>query len=276
MTDTPISPQQKTLVVDTCALLDIVRAPIRASISSEQVRNALVIEEALRGGAPPIRVIVCGWVADEYERNIDGVVLDVRQRLKSMWNNHRQATDVMAVFQGNSPAAPNADAWISEVIDHGQRVAKRIIKACSQLNATADDERLATLRIRDARPPSHKGKASLADAVVTKLALRITREDGLGSDGRPQTVLLSSNTNDFCDGKWLKRDLQREFDAVGLNFVTTWSAARYFCLPPPTERLRMDSKQLGSLRNNLSIYFRNRCRDITKPNLTTQSKVACI
>lgn len=231
MTDTATLPKQKILVVDTCALLDIIRAPIRDLISSEHVNSAMQFGAALKTATPPIRIVVCNWVVGEYQRSLDGVVRDVRQDLTSMWKKHCQAINVMAVHRNEKSPEIDTEEWIDELAGHGQRIADIIINSSSQLQATKEDEQLASTRTRLARSPSHKGKGSLADAVVTELALRIARMEGCGPDGKPLTALLSSNTKDFCDGRKLKSDLQAEFDTANLHFEPNWAAARFYCLP---------------------------------------------
>lgn len=69
----------KTLVVDTCSLLDIVRAPIRSSITPSQVQHALQIERALGMAPQSVRVLVCDWVIGEYQRGVEGVMQAARQ-----------------------------------------------------------------------------------------------------------------------------------------------------------------------------------------------------
>lgn len=231
MADSKKSGEFRTLIVDTCALLDIVRAPVRSSITPGQIQHALEIESVLSISPQPIRVIVCNWVSGEYQRGVEGVIQDVRQQLKSMWVSHRQAVDVMAVHRSETLDQSDIDGWIEMIILHGKTVADSFIQLSPQMMATDEDERLAAQRTRLARAPAHKGKGSLADAVVTEFALRIASEEGLDSDGKPLAVLLSSNTKDFCDGKRLKPDLQAEFDIAGLGFASTWTIARYACIP---------------------------------------------
>lgn len=136
----------------------------------------------------------------------------------------------MATHRGEPADHWDIDDWIEKLIGHDKSVADRFIQSSPPVNATEDDERLAAQRTRQARAPANKSKGSLADAIVTELALRIARAAGLDDDGKLLAVLLSSNTKDFCDGKRLKSELQTEFDAAGLGFASTWTVARYACL----------------------------------------------
>ncbi len=221
----------KTLVVDTCALLDIVRAPSRSNFNPAHLENARVMAAALIEPNPPVNIVVCNWVVGEYERGVEGVVAEVRQTLAAMWGAHRHAHEMMAVHQGGSHTQIDSEKWITQLLDHGKDVVAHFLRTTPKVAATAIDEQLATARTREARAPSHKGKGSLADAVVTELALRIARQVGHDGNGSALTILLSSNTKDFCDGTRLKPVLQQEFDSACLGFAATWSQARYLCLP---------------------------------------------
>lgn len=221
-------PTPAMVVVDTCSLLDIVRAPIHERVSVSDIENALWMLNASQGKQPCLQLVVDGWVLEEYRRTIDGVSQNVKQQLEALWARYNRATGIVAALDSLQVEPMDARPWIEEAISRGKQIVEEFLAAAANISASDEDERRANLRTKKARPPSCKGKGSQADAVMTELALRLAGERGDQQANAP-VILLSSNTNDFCEGKVLKTELQVEFDAVGLKYAPTWSAARYAC-----------------------------------------------
>lgn len=221
-------PTPTMVVVDTCSLFDIVRAPILEKFSVRHIESALWMLDAMQERQPCLQLAVDEWVLGEYRRSIDGVSQHVKQQLEAMWAKHDQATGIIAAFNGRAVESMDARAWVEGAISRGKQIVEEFLAAAANISASDEDERRANLRTKKARPPSCKGKGTLADAVLTEWALRLAGERASKHSNAP-VILLSSNTNDFCEGKMLKPELQMEFDAVGLRYAPTWSAARYAC-----------------------------------------------
>lgn len=222
-------PSSAVLVVDTCSLLDIVRAPVFDRISPTDILNALWILDALQTRKGCFHLVVCDWVQCEYRRAIEGVEQDVRQQLEKVWASHNHAAKIVAAFDAQDVELVDARKWADRAISRGKQIVGDFLALAANIHASEEDERRAGLRTKEARPPSHRGKGSMPDAVITELALRLSNEMRSGLRGSGAVVVLSSNTKDFCEGKVLKANLQREFEASGIEYAPTWSAARYAC-----------------------------------------------
>jgi len=227
--DTQSPPSSAVLVVDTCSLLDIVRAPVFDRVSPTDMVNALWIVDALQTRKTCFHLVVCDWVQSEYRRAIGGVEQDVRQQLEKVWASHNHAAKIAAAFEAQDVELVDARKCADTVISRGKQIVGQFLALAGSIHASEEDERRAGLRTKEARPPAHRGKGSMADAVITELALRLSNEMRSGLREPGAVVLLSSNTKDFCEGKVLKTDLQHEFEASGIEYAPTWSAARYAC-----------------------------------------------
>ncbi len=212
------------LILDTSAILDLVRAPVRREFHVTHAAHARAILAAARQANPQVRLIISDVVEAEFARNLQNVLEDTKTRFVKCCEEYRHALAIVAAFS-DVPAMPSTDAeWVAENIRHGERMAAEVVDAAAQEVATDEDQLLATQRVWRRIAPAETGNNNLADCVITQVALRLARARGAVAD-RPKLVLFSSNTEDFCIARSLKPSLQVEFDVVGLQFVKNWAEA---------------------------------------------------
>lgn len=208
------------VILDTCALLDLIRAPVRPEFHPNYATGAVQLLAAIQNPNPPARILWTDITLAEFQNNLDEVAEDTRKSFRQLRDRYQKAHDVMGGFTAEEIKKAVDDAWIDSAVQQARDLAVTYAGLAAIEVATQDDLNKATGRVFKAVAPSRKGKDSLADCVITEVALRqaATAE----SRGVTKTVFFSSNTHEYCEGRQLKATLQTEFDACGLLYVRNW------------------------------------------------------
>lgn len=215
--------QRRIFILDTCVLLDIVRAPVRREFSTENARALVDVVNGVRTGAQDIRIFIPSLVREEFELNFPKVQGDAVQELSRTLSNLAHARKTLDILSAREPSPSTQDAaqWITDCV----RFVRDLIDAAQERPTSDENVRRAGMRSLKAVAPAKRGKSSFPDCVITELALRLARENAQNSS-RSSVLFISSNDTDYCDGRRLIGSLQSEFDAAGLNFCRNWAESR--------------------------------------------------
>ena len=218
-----VARQPWLFILDTCVLLDIVRAPVRREFSPESARALVDVVSWVRAQDQLIRIIIPSLVREEFELNLQKVQDDAVQDLSRTLSNLAHARQTLDILSARTQSPPTDDAsqWIADCV----RFARDLINSAQELPTSDEDVRRAGMRSLKGVAPAKRGKSSLPDCVITEFALRIAREN-LQNAGAPSVLFISSNDADYCDGRRLTASLQTEFDAAGLGFCRNWAESR--------------------------------------------------
>jgi hypothetical protein len=212
------------LILDTCAILDLIRAPVRREFNVSYTGRARAILAAAKQTNPQISLVVSNVVQTEFQHNLPHVLEDATVQLKKRCDDYRHALAIVAGYADTQAMLSVDVQWVEDNIKHGQRLAEDLLAASAVTSASDEDQIRASGRVWTRAAPAETGNNNLADCVITEVALRIARTHN-GTVNTPSIVLFSSNTTDFCDARYLKPTLQAEFDVVGLQYVRNWGEA---------------------------------------------------
>jgi hypothetical protein len=216
------------VVIDTCALLDLIRSPVRDYVSHTYIDSALQLLARLKELQSTVRLVYPDIVQDEYRRNVEDVHAETDKLIRRMRDGYAHALAVITRIT-DQPAQTIVDfEWLKAGVVGARQLADDFL-AIGTLEPTVEDDHLgAYRRVMTATPPSRRGKESTADCTITEFAVRLSRRGR--EHGVAKTILFSSNTQEYCDGGRLKADLQTEFDSCGLQYARTWGEACHSAL----------------------------------------------
>ncbi len=192
-----ISEQAKTLpgvlrlMADTCIWLDLAR-----NISGEPLIAAcrvLTHQGRLELLVPPL-------VIDEFERNQARVQADMTRSLSASFSRVRAAIDEYGQGHGRATALDQLDDLMHRVPLMNQMAVKNFGEIRELLNSghvvelTPAIKDRVLIRALEKRAPFHRGKNSVADALLIELYADITTCDGSPEDA---FRFVTSNTKDF-------------------------------------------------------------------------------
>jgi hypothetical protein len=210
------------VMIDACAILDIVRA---ASPSRETPSSVIVSAKRLENAAQamPRRVwlIVTSTVRVEVDDNLASTVRELQHALqgfeKHLERIESAAESIIPLYRSSGPQQEAQRARLSDELR--ARVAS-LLDACHTLD-DGDPSSLARARDRSIakRPPAHK-KESRKDCEMLEHYLALTASLRAGGMTHQKVLFVTSNKVDFDLGAE-KAALRDELTLTGLTLLPT-------------------------------------------------------
>lgn len=215
------------LLLDTCTILDVVRAPVRDQLGIHDIHAIHNLIGRATGAQPTVSFVITSQVLQEFEEHIDEVETETGNALEK--TSDRFAA-ILRRMQALSPddCIPGAVELVSLGFPgRGRKLADQIVQASSVLDDHPDDILKAYCRVTLATPPATRARQSVKDCHITESYLRLSAN--LRSAGFSRNmVFTSSNTKDYQqDHPSLHPALRAEFDSACLEYSPNWSAARH-------------------------------------------------
>lgn len=215
------------LFIDTCSLLDIVRAPVREQVGAHDIAAVHTLLDRVEAQPSRLTIVLNEQVQREFNEHIDEVEGETERELTKSAGRINGILKRMTAFPAASGIPAAIDLSVQGFPNQGRLVAERIIRASL---IVADDDQQKTKafdRVNRAAPPAARGKDSMKDCVITETFLRIAGE--LKAAGFAQKIVFTtSNKNDYEQShSGLHPALRLEFSAVAMEYSPTWSAVRY-------------------------------------------------
>ena len=215
--DTPV------LLLDTCTILDVVRAPVREQLGVHDIDAVHTLLGRATGPSPEVSFVITQQVLQEFREHVDAVETETHAGLE-------KAMDILKRMQALSP-----DDCIPGTVDllslgfpqRGWHLANQIVQASAVMTNQHDDIVKAYHRVTLAKPPATKAKQSVKDCHITESYLHLAVTLRTGGFSR-NMVFATSNTKDYQQGHpSLHPELRAEFHSACLEYSPTWSAARH-------------------------------------------------
>jgi hypothetical protein len=191
--------------LDTCVLLDIVRAPLRNAAGA--VEAALELLTGAKRSVPTIYLFVGCPTPTEWNDHIHEAVTDC-----SIAVNCVDAVAHSWYFLGK-PGLPTLSPPSLLLPERLRTLSKNLLDAASVLDKDGEALGRAIDRIISARKPARKGGQGAKDAAILEHAISLV--DALMAVGvATPRVFVSSNTNDFAiaKGTAVHPEIKSDFD----------------------------------------------------------------
>jgi hypothetical protein len=207
------------LLLDACALLDLIRAPVRRA--PWQLPPALRLDALTATPSGPCQLLRASITAREFSDHSAEAQQQLEQYLQDL---HDRTTELQQVFGLLLPPFTAPAFSPSPLPGALADLAQRLLARSTPLDQDPATHQRAYQRVLDKRRPSRRGE--IKDAVMVEEYLELCRR--LRAGGFPSSaVFLSSNTNDFCEGsaRALHTELAADFTDAGLAFCKSWPEA---------------------------------------------------
>ncbi len=209
------------LLLDTCNLLDLLRAPVRGFVN--EIEAAVQIRSRLTLPKPGLWVCAAEFVPLEWAANV-GVVESEQLKQLAKWDEvGAQLLDAVTRLGQASPVIGNFNH--QGMLQSLRQLAQGILDNSFILGRDATSISLAIARLLAKRPPAQNKQ--FKDSVILEQYLAFIgqlRKAGFN----PRCVFVSSNRTDFGAGGGspnLHPDLEPEFQAIRLEYFPTLHAA---------------------------------------------------
>lgn len=210
-----VSREQGVLLLDTCALGDIIRELHR---TGHKGKSAAASAQVLARVSP--LVVVTDTVVEEWARNRQLVVSECKNDLRNLDKAVDRVSRTGALL---GYEIPRLNVERTGIVDALARSADQLLALALVLDRDDGAYARAVSRAVQRRRPSAKGK--IHDSLIVEHYLCLC-EASRAAGFVGQCSFVSSNTRDYCglDGE-LHRDLAGDFAAHGLEFSTDLSGA---------------------------------------------------
>ncbi len=209
-TDLPV------LFLDTCSLLDIVRAPARKLQGC--VASAVELCKLVSSSPSQCRLVVSSLVPDEWNEHVSSETAALSNFLAKLEDEAGHFHDSCAALGIGAPFPRFAFGGVA-LADRLAELSKNILDGALHLESEVTTIVRAHSRSVVRQPPAGKG-GQIKDCTIIEECLEVCRQ--LRAAGfNKKLVYCTSNTNDYCDpNKDLKTSLAAEFASFNLEFAS--------------------------------------------------------
>lgn len=214
------------LILDTCAILDIVRLLIRVKSHTnaekllESVSNILSMTN---DSQPNLSLVIPPLVSGEWEENQSKTSKEVETHLAKI-DSIIQVINVAAEFFDKAqPLITYSKLKLHEEL---LKLSKTVLYAGVWLKSEDVVQQRATNRAISYTPPARKG--AIKDCVIYEHSLELFKMLR-ASNFSKKCVFLTSNIKDFCDenGSSPQEPIKSEFNGISADFTTNWEWANH-------------------------------------------------
>lgn len=211
--------------LDTCALLDLVRAPFRAKNAGAAELIIIAARRFLVGAssAPPsVHLVIADKVDQEWKASINSVEDELMAHLSRMEHDiDRLDKCALALGLAQPPLQRNG----SLLTFSPRPLSNALLSAASVIEEEMQIKMAAFHRESRGIAPAKKGKGCLGDCIIVETVIQATEQLRSSAYLSP-IVFLTSNTKDFTDTNgMLHPELAPRFSGLGIRFCTQWPHA---------------------------------------------------
>lgn len=215
------SPQDlPALCVDTCSILDLMRDPTRDTARPRDRLIAIDLVTAAEAGI--VQLFMAEQVAIEFAEHDQPVQDEAKRNIKKLREQVERVDRLVAVLGGGGKLD------LSHFDDHVDRARLLVGRWLARLEIvvpSAGAPGKAFARINAGIAPARRGKESSKDCLVYETLLE-KAADLRASGITGPIVFLSSNTADYLtEGRSLKAEIAKEFEAFGIDYAPNVGAA---------------------------------------------------
>ena len=209
------------LILDTCALLDIVRILVRidSHTRAEKIlENVSNILSMAKDNPPQLSLVIPPLVPSEWKENQSKTSKEAETHLLKLDSMIKVANVSAASFNKAQSLTTYSNLKLHEEL---LKLSKKIIYAGIWLKSANIVQQRATNRAISYTPPARKG--AIKDCIIYEHSLelfRLLRSNHFSK----KCVLLTSNTKDYCDetSSYPQEPIKSELDDVSAHLTTNW------------------------------------------------------
>ena len=212
------------LILDTCALLDLIRIPFRARSvqeASQTIASALEIIMAVHQETPNLWVIIPPLVFDEWEKHKQPTLGELKRHWDGLDTKIEIANTTASVLNIDTPS--NATYKKMKIEEALENLSSAFLQNTLLLIPNPTCEERAYKRTIKEEAPARKG-GQTKDCTIVEHAIELCRQlRNLGFEQK--CVFLTSNQIDFCEknSSIPKEPLNHQFNEISMVLTTKWN-----------------------------------------------------
>lgn len=211
------------LYIDTCILLDVIRAPVRETVNSDTPKIALSLQDKSRITPKNLWLITSETVQAEWQENIDGVIEEVEREILRLESRRAHFLSAAKAVTNMSYQRGQVESSIDLAVQL-KNLSQRLLDACVIISPEDTHILGAMNRIKKNIPPARRGKSEPKDCEIYELFLGLCRD--LRARGIADIfVFSSSNVKEY--GPENSGGIHSELNCTGAKYASNlaWAEA---------------------------------------------------
>ena len=176
--DTPV------LLLDTCTILDVVRAPVRNQLGVHDIQAVHTLIGRSAGAPPTVSFVITAQVLREFQDHIGSVETETHDALEKAANEFAEILTRIGALYPNVCIPGAVDLLSLGLPQRGRNLSDKIVQTSFVLT-DHDLAANAVARVNLAKPPSTRAKQSVKDCLIAESYIRLARHASRGGL-RPQ------------------------------------------------------------------------------------------
>lgn len=215
------------LLLDSCAIFDLMRDPTRGDITASQVKSADRLLQMAKARPRSLWLPITDQVWKERQDNQANIQADTEDKLRTLEKRILSVQDILSAH-GLVTTAINPSLANSQFGRRSAEFVDSIFHEGHHVRNGRNVHRLALVRMAENRAPSKKGQQTKDCLVIEnylQLSLKLRDESFLG-----KIVFLTVNKNDYSDPRnkaKIHPDLQNQFSETQLDYAVNFEMAEH-------------------------------------------------
>ncbi len=215
--------QAPVLFLDTCTILDVLRAPCRESIAVEEISAAMALIRLNGQQTPGVWLVTNETVHGEWTANLDTVKTELERESKKIERLKSRLVDAVDIVYGRTHEVGHRIEHL-KLSEHLENLSRQLLSVSQKVKIADSHSLNAMNRVRKYMAPAGRGKQEAKDCEIFEAFLDVGRT--LRTRGFADSIcFVTANSDDYGKPKEPKNPLEAELLAINARYVGSLSWA---------------------------------------------------
>lgn len=213
------------LFLDTCTILDVLRAPCRETIAVEEISAAMALIRLNGQPTPGVWLVTNETVHGEWTTNLDTVKTELERETKKIERLRSRLVDVVDIVYARTHEVGHRVEHLN-LSKHLENLSRQLLSVSQKVRIADSHSLNAMNRVRKYMAPAGRGKQEAKDCEIFEAFLDVGRT--LRSKGFAGSIcFVTANSDDYGKPMEPKNPLGADLLAINARYVgsLTWALA---------------------------------------------------
>lgn len=213
------------LFLDTCTILDVLRAPCRETIAVEEISAAMALIKLNGQPTPGVWLVTNETVHGEWADNLDTVKTELERESKKIERLRSRLVGAVDIVYGRTHEVGHRVEHL-ELSEHLENLSRELLSVSQKLKIAESHSVNAMSRVIRCLSPACRGKQEAKDCQIFEAFLDVGR--ALRTRGFADSIcFVTANSEDYGKPTEPKNPLGAELLGINARYVgsLTWALA---------------------------------------------------
>lgn len=213
------------LFLDTCTILDVLRAPCRETIAVEEISAAMALISLNGQPTPGVWLVTNETVHGEWTANLDTVKTELERESKKIERLRSRLVGAVDIVYGRTHEVGHRVEYL-KLSEHLENLSRQLVSVSQKVKIADSHSLNAMNRVRKYIAPACRGKQEAKDCEIFEAFLDVGRT--LRIKGFADSIcFVTANSDDYGKPTEAKNPLGAELLGINARYVgsLTWALA---------------------------------------------------